>query len=301
MYPFYRPAVRQVRPRGAHGASSMPRRSIPDLRGGRHGCDSDRLPRSLASAGAPREWRRQGVRPPRQHARRRRVRRRRSVPAQGRRDRHPEPSTRPGPGGDRHEELYVVVQGCGDVHRRRRRRSTPRRGRRSSSATRRRCGRPSRPRTTRSSSRSAAPAARRTGVTPAQSAGGLLRTRTSAKDYAAALAATKRGARARIPATRYLLYNVACMEALLGNGDAALTALAESVAQWEPYKELAQNGRRLRVAPRGSAFRRACRLTEALSGRSRSRSRLRPRAPRRRPPGTSGRSRTRRRRSGSRS
>ncbi len=40
---------------------------------------------------------------------------------------------------------------------------------------------------------------------------------------------------------RYLLYNVACMQALLGDGEAALTALADSVAQWEPFKELAQN------------------------------------------------------------
>ena len=30
------------------------------------------------------------------------------------------------------------------------------------------------------------------------------------------------------------------MEALLGNDESALTALAESVAQWVPYKELAQ-------------------------------------------------------------
>jgi hypothetical protein len=30
------------------------------------------------------------------------------------------------------------------------------------------------------------------------------------------------------------------MEALLGNGDVALTTLAESVAQWEPYKEQAR-------------------------------------------------------------
>jgi hypothetical protein len=30
------------------------------------------------------------------------------------------------------------------------------------------------------------------------------------------------------------------MEALLGNDDVALTALAESVAQWEPYKEQAR-------------------------------------------------------------
>ena len=58
------------------------------------------------------------------------------------------------------------------------------------------------------------------------------------KDYATALAASKRGLE-MYPGNANLLYNVACMEALLGNDDAALTALAESVAQWEPYKEMA--------------------------------------------------------------
>jgi len=42
------------------------------------------------------------------------------------------------------------------------------------------------------------------------------------------------------PGNANLLYNVACMEALLGNDESALAALAESVAQWEPYKEMAQ-------------------------------------------------------------
>jgi tetratricopeptide (TPR) repeat protein len=59
------------------------------------------------------------------------------------------------------------------------------------------------------------------------------------KDYAAALASTKR-ALETYPDNANLLYNVACMEALLGNDDSALTALAESVAQWEPYKQMAQ-------------------------------------------------------------
>ena len=59
------------------------------------------------------------------------------------------------------------------------------------------------------------------------------------KDYTAALASTKR-ALETYPGNANLLYNVACMEALLGNDDSALTALAESVAQWEPYKEMAQ-------------------------------------------------------------
>ena len=58
------------------------------------------------------------------------------------------------------------------------------------------------------------------------------------KDYATALAATRRGLEL-YPGNANLLYNVACMEALLGNDDVALAALAESVAQWEPYKEQA--------------------------------------------------------------
>jgi hypothetical protein len=42
------------------------------------------------------------------------------------------------------------------------------------------------------------------------------------------------------PGNAYLLYNVACMQALLGDDDAALKALAESVAQWEKYKDQAR-------------------------------------------------------------
>jgi hypothetical protein len=75
-------------------------------------------------------------------------------------------------------------------------------------------------------------------VTPAASQEGFWDA-YRAKDYATALAATKRGLE-MYPGNANLLYNVACMEALLGNDDVALTALAESVAQWEPYKEQAQ-------------------------------------------------------------
>jgi hypothetical protein len=60
-----------------------------------------------------------------------------------------------------------------------------------------------------------------------------------AKDYATALEATNRGLKA-YPGNALLLYNVACMSALLGDRETALTALAESVAKWEPYKELAR-------------------------------------------------------------
>ena len=60
-----------------------------------------------------------------------------------------------------------------------------------------------------------------------------------AKDYAGALEATKRGLEA-YPGNALLLYNVACMSALLGDRETAVTALAESVSKWEPYKELAR-------------------------------------------------------------
>ena len=61
----------------------------------------------------------------------------------------------------------------------------------------------------------------------------------NAKDYAGALEATKRGLHA-YPGNALLLYNVACMSALLGDHKTALKALAESVSKWEPYKELAR-------------------------------------------------------------
>jgi hypothetical protein len=76
-------------------------------------------------------------------------------------------------------------------------------------------------------------------ITPAASQEGFWDA-YQAKDYVAALEATKRGLEI-YPGNAHLLYNVACMQSLLGNGDAALTALAESVAQWEPYKEMAEN------------------------------------------------------------
>jgi tetratricopeptide (TPR) repeat protein len=75
-------------------------------------------------------------------------------------------------------------------------------------------------------------------LTPAASAHGFWDA-YQAKNYAAALEATKRALES-YPGNAYLLYNVACMESLLGNHEAALTALAESVSQWELYKEQAQ-------------------------------------------------------------
>ncbi len=76
-------------------------------------------------------------------------------------------------------------------------------------------------------------------LSPAMSARGFFRA-YQANDYEAALEACNRGLEA-YPGNAYLLYNVACAQALLGDGEAALTALAESVAKWEPFKELAQN------------------------------------------------------------
>jgi hypothetical protein len=75
-------------------------------------------------------------------------------------------------------------------------------------------------------------------LAPAMAAAGFF-TAYQAKDYATALEATNRGLEA-YPGNAFLLYNVACMSALLGDGETALTALAESVAKWEPYKELAR-------------------------------------------------------------
>jgi hypothetical protein len=75
-------------------------------------------------------------------------------------------------------------------------------------------------------------------LTPAASAVGFWDA-YGAKDWGAALETTKH-ALETYPGNAYLLYNVACMESLLGNDEAALTALAESVSKWEPYKEMAQ-------------------------------------------------------------
>jgi tetratricopeptide (TPR) repeat protein len=59
------------------------------------------------------------------------------------------------------------------------------------------------------------------------------------KDYATALAATQ-GALELYPGNAHLLYNVACMSALLGDRETSLTALEESVTKWEPFKEMAR-------------------------------------------------------------
>ncbi len=142
-----------------------------------------------------------------------------------------------GPGGDRHEELYVVVQGGArftiggeDV-------DAPHGTAifvRDPAAMRKAVA------TTDETIVLAVGGPRGAAyrVTPAQSQEGFWDA-YNAEDYAAALASTMRALEI-YPGNAHLLYNVACMEALLGNGDTALTALADSVAKWEPYKEMAQ-------------------------------------------------------------
>jgi quercetin dioxygenase-like cupin family protein len=74
---------------------------------------------------------------------------------------------------------------------------------------------------------------------PMQSAEGFF-DRYNEKDYAGALEALKPALEV-YPGNALLLFNVACMSSLLGDRETALTALAESVSEWEPYKELARN------------------------------------------------------------
>jgi len=58
------------------------------------------------------------------------------------------------------------------------------------------------------------------------------------KDYERALAVLN-DVLVDYPGNAGIVYNVACMEALLGRDDAALAHLREALAAWEPYKELA--------------------------------------------------------------
>jgi hypothetical protein len=142
-----------------------------------------------------------------------------------------------GPGGDRHEELYVVVQGS----------ATFTVGDKEVDAPQGTAIFVQDPAVWRSAVATAedtlvlAVGGRRGAayrVTPAASQEGFWEAYRE-QDWATALDSTKR-ALELYPGNANLLYNVACMEALLGNDDAALTALAESVAQWEPYKEQAR-------------------------------------------------------------
>ena len=60
------------------------------------------------------------------------------------------------------------------------------------------------------------------------------------QDYAGALAVLRSGLETN-PGNAFILYNVACMEALVGRGEEALKPLAEALAAWPAYKELATN------------------------------------------------------------
>jgi hypothetical protein len=142
-----------------------------------------------------------------------------------------------GPGGDRHEELYVVVQGS----------ATFTVGDNEVEAPQGTAIFVQDPAVTRSAVATAegtlvlaigGPRGAAYRVTPSQAQEGFWEAYVE-KDYAAALASTKRALEI-YPGNANLLYNVACMEALLGNPEVALEALADSVAQWEPYKEMAQ-------------------------------------------------------------
>jgi hypothetical protein len=58
------------------------------------------------------------------------------------------------------------------------------------------------------------------------------------QDYAGALAACREGLEQH-PGNAMILYNIACLESLLGHPEAALDPLGESLAAWPDYRELA--------------------------------------------------------------
>ena len=60
------------------------------------------------------------------------------------------------------------------------------------------------------------------------------------QDYEGALAVLRSGLETN-PGNAFILYNVACMEALAGRCEEALEPLAEALAAWPAYKELATN------------------------------------------------------------
>jgi tetratricopeptide (TPR) repeat protein len=142
-----------------------------------------------------------------------------------------------GPGGDRHEELYVVVQGSATFTIEGEEVDAPQ-------GTAIFVHDPAAWRSAVATAEDTlvlavgGPRGAAYRVTPAASQEGFWEAYRE-QNYAAALESTKR-ALELYPGNANLLYNVACMEALLGNDESALAALAESVAQWEPYKELAQ-------------------------------------------------------------
>jgi TolA-binding protein len=75
-------------------------------------------------------------------------------------------------------------------------------------------------------------------LSPAMSAQGFYKA-YQAGDYETAMDACRRGLEA-YPGNAYLLYNVACLDALSGRADEALSNLERSVDAWPAYKELAR-------------------------------------------------------------
>lgn len=61
----------------------------------------------------------------------------------------------------------------------------------------------------------------------------------NAKDYEGALAACHT-ALEKYPGNALVLYNIACMQSMLGRGDEALATLGEAVESWPKFKENAQ-------------------------------------------------------------
>ena len=61
----------------------------------------------------------------------------------------------------------------------------------------------------------------------------------SAQDYEGALAACH-VALEKFPGNALILYNIACMQSMLGRGDEALDTLRESIEKWPKFKENAQ-------------------------------------------------------------
>jgi len=74
---------------------------------------------------------------------------------------------------------------------------------------------------------------------PIESISGFFRTYRE-KDYEGALGILRSGLETN-PGNAFILYNVACMETLLGHGEEALETLAKALAAWPAYKELAAN------------------------------------------------------------
>jgi len=61
----------------------------------------------------------------------------------------------------------------------------------------------------------------------------------NAKDYEGALEACHVALK-KFPGNALILYNIACMQSLLGRGDEALETLGTSVETWPKFKENAQ-------------------------------------------------------------